>query len=237
MSIRQSILSIAFLCVSSFASNQLIFSKDTIHIPEYKKSDSLRITNSVDSAISIDSICFTWKIDNVTQDGRLGMNIFEPYNIYSSPSPYVGYELAKVKEGSDTSFYFTEDNITGRHIVVEPKRTLDLIRFEFGKSLYCSGMPVEQSKSGVFTINAVFVNNRKGRDTVYFTGPTYALLSSGTIAPRAGNTTASGKSFTGNLFFSASGRKCAVSGENACQKLKTVNLYFSKSGKKLVDLR
>jgi hypothetical protein len=231
MSIRSSLLLIAFQCVASFASNQLMFSRDTVHIWDYYRTDSLRIVNRNDSTVLIDSICFMWKIDNVTQKGRLGMNIDTLIPGSSITGQYVGYYQAETKKGSDTSFFYAKDHLD-HQITLQSKKTISLVHFMFGTCLYCAGILEQQSKTGIFHINAVFVNNRKERDTVCFIGPTSALVSSGIVHQRTTTATEFMKSSPGNTLFSLSGRKLAASEKNWNKKSRSINLYFSKSGKK-----
>jgi hypothetical protein len=230
MPVKPVVLFVTMLCVASFASNQLTFSKDTVHVRSYNETDSLRISNRIDSLIVIDSICFKWKIGSVTQKGRLGMNVDTPVVGTIYPKQYVGYFQAETKKGSDTSFFFTKD-LSGGQIMVRSKNSINLVRFLFGTCLYCAGVAKVKYRADNFYISAVFVNNRKGRDSVCFTGPVSALFSSGTVQEKNITPKAFAGNPSGNMQFSLLGRKRVASEKTNSGKKEPFNLYISKSKK------
>jgi hypothetical protein len=213
---------------SPLASSQLTFLKDSITVLHYHQSDSLRIKSMVDTVISIDSICFTWKKDYMTQKELIGMS-FDTVNDVGKSAHCGAFDLAKQKPHSDTSFYYAfEDK---NRILIKPRKTILLANFAFGRCLFCAGVAIGKTASGNFSIKTVFVNNKKGRDTVYFVGAISDLYSSGVRGDIAVVPRREEEKFSTGQAFLASGRRMPTVRNTAVVKKMPANAYFIESKK------
>jgi hypothetical protein len=236
MYLKSFIFVIAFMSMQSVASPQLTFSKDTVKFDQAFVRDTLFIKNLTDSNISIDTIHYTWRINGNRQTYEIGM-AFDSINPASGKSAWFAYSIQQVTKTSDTSFRICiADTVHygGKRIGINPRKSLALIDFEFGSCILCAGISKAQSGSGNVSIKMVFVNNKRGRDTVTFTGPVSALVTTGVLKNNAGNSRALPKEPPRKENFMASGRKIANQERLRNGKMNPAGghvIKYSKAGK------